>query len=147
MARLPSEQYLMQQIGGEVILFEDYTEREIVRFDPSDTSATASALGVIRDSGLGDEDKSFAPFWAGYFASYAGHPGPEPGSPVTFDEAICRVGVFGENNHAPIADFDPRDANTAAQAQKKVYDSALSPEKKSLAHFWCGFFYGHCAAK
>lgn len=74
MARLPSEQFLIQQIpDGDVILFEDYTEREIVRFDPSDQNATAKAQKVIFDSELSDEDKSFAHFWSGYFyhaASY-----------------------------------------------------------------------------
>lgn len=71
MARLPSEQYLMQQIGSQVTLFEDFTEREIARFDPADGNAAADALDVIRDSELSGEDKCYACFWAGYFHAYA----------------------------------------------------------------------------
>jgi hypothetical protein len=67
MARLPSNQFLIQQIGGEVILFEEGTEREIVRFDPVNGKAAAQAQQVIQDSDLGDEDKCFAHFWSGYF--------------------------------------------------------------------------------
>lgn len=71
MARLPSEQWLIQQIGGEVVLFEQYTEREIVRFDPSDSDAAARAQSAIHDSELSDEDKCFAHFWSGYFYAHA----------------------------------------------------------------------------
>lgn len=67
MARLPSDQYLIQQIDGVVVLFEDMSEREIVRFDPSDDDDTAQAQKVIYDSDLSDEDKCFAHFWSGYF--------------------------------------------------------------------------------
>ncbi len=71
MARLPSEQYLIQQIGGQVVLFRDFTEETIVRFDPSDRDATAKAQKVIADSILSDEDKCFAHFWSGYFYAHA----------------------------------------------------------------------------
>ena len=71
MARLPSERYVIQQIDGMVILFEDMSEREIVRFDPSDGNAAARAQKVIHDSELGDEDKNFAHFWSGYFYAHA----------------------------------------------------------------------------
>lgn len=68
MARLPSENYLIQQIGAEVVLLEAYTEREIVRFDPSDANAAAIAQGTIHHNPeMGDEDKCFAHFWSGYF--------------------------------------------------------------------------------
>ena len=67
MARLPSERFLIQQIDGKVVLFEEHTEREIVRFDPSDADATAKAQKVIHDSELSPEDQSFAHFWSGYF--------------------------------------------------------------------------------
>jgi len=68
MARLPSMQYLIQQIGGQVILFEDGTEREIVRFDPQDADAAAKAQLTIHASpDLSDQDKAFAHFWSGYF--------------------------------------------------------------------------------
>ena len=71
MARLPSLRWLIQQVDGIVILFEDHTEREIVRFDPSDADATARAQKVIHDSELSDEDKYFAYFWSGYFHAHA----------------------------------------------------------------------------
>lgn len=71
MARLPSDEYLIQQIGGQVILFQDGSEREIVRFDPADANACARAQRVIHDSELSDEDKCFAHFWSGYFYAYA----------------------------------------------------------------------------
>lgn len=67
MSRLPSERFLIQQIGGQVVLFEDVTEREIVRFDPSNGNAAAQAQKTIYDSELSDEDKCFAHFWSGYF--------------------------------------------------------------------------------
>lgn len=67
MARLPSEMWIIQQIGGEVVLFQDYTEIEIVRFDPSNADECAKAQKVIYDSELSDEDKVFAHFWSGYF--------------------------------------------------------------------------------
>jgi hypothetical protein len=76
MARLPSYRYLIQQIDGQVVLFEDGSEREIVRFDPADRGATARAQAVIHFSAeLSDEDKSFAHFWAGYFYAYNSMPG------------------------------------------------------------------------
>ena len=71
MARLPSEGYLMQQIDGTVVLFEDGTEREIVRFDPSDSNAVAQAQLVIHQSELSEEDRAFAHLWSGYFYAHA----------------------------------------------------------------------------
>ena len=71
MARLPSDMYIIQQIGGVVILWEDGTEREIVRFDPSDSNAAAQAQKTIYDSELGPEDRCFAHFWSGYFYAHA----------------------------------------------------------------------------
>jgi hypothetical protein len=72
MAQLPSQDWLIQQIGTEVILFERDTEREIVRFDPSDQNAAAQAQKVIHDApDLSDEDRCFAHFWSGYFYAYA----------------------------------------------------------------------------
>lgn len=67
MARLPGMQYLMQQIGGEVILFEDGSEREVVRYDVADQDATARVQLTIYQSELSDEDKCYAHFWSGYF--------------------------------------------------------------------------------
>jgi hypothetical protein len=70
-AILPSEGYIINQIDGIVILWESGSEREIVRFDPSDANATAQAQKVIWDSNLGDEDRCFAHFWSGYFYAHA----------------------------------------------------------------------------
>jgi len=69
MAQLPPDgNWLIQQIGGEVILFHRYTEYEIVKFDPSNSDAAAKAQKIIYDSDkLTDEEKSFAHFWSGYF--------------------------------------------------------------------------------
>lgn len=71
MARLPSEQFLVQMIDDQVIVFEDGTEYEVVRFDITDPTATARAQKVIHDSTLlSDEDKCFAHFWCGYFHAH-----------------------------------------------------------------------------
>lgn len=75
MARLPSERFLIQQIAGMVILFEDGSEREIVRFYPDSHDAVARAQGVINESDLDPEDKAFAHFWSGYFYAHAGGTG------------------------------------------------------------------------
>jgi len=71
MAQLPGERFLIQQIDGQVVLFERYTEREIVRFDPGEPNAAAKAQKVIYDSELTDEERCFAHFWSGYFHAYA----------------------------------------------------------------------------
>lgn len=73
MAQLPPDgDWLIQQVNGEVILFQRYTEEEIVRFNPADDDATAKAQKVIYDdSRLGDEAKTFAHFWSGYFYACA----------------------------------------------------------------------------
>jgi hypothetical protein len=77
MARLPGGRLLIQQIGGAVILFEEGTEREIVRIDlvdehgAVDTEAMSMAQKVISDSDLTEEDKAFAHFWCGYFYANA----------------------------------------------------------------------------
>jgi len=80
MARLPSYRYLIQQIDGQVVLFEDGSEREIVRFDPSDQDAASKAQKAIFDSELTPEDKCYAHFWCGYFYAHAGMSDPEAGS-------------------------------------------------------------------
>lgn len=73
MSQLPSEDWLIQQIGGDVILFNRYTEEEIVKYSAHDKDATAKAQKVIYDSKLSDEDKCFAHFWSGYFYAHAYH--------------------------------------------------------------------------
>lgn len=72
MARLPSERWLIQQIDGQVRLFEEGTEETIVVFDPANGNAAAQAQAVIHfDARLSDEDKCFAHFWSGYFHAHA----------------------------------------------------------------------------
>jgi hypothetical protein len=73
LAQLPPDgEWLMQQIGGEVILFRRYTEEEIVRFDPSNADAISKAQKVIQNSPLlSNEAKCFAHFWSGYFYGHA----------------------------------------------------------------------------
>jgi hypothetical protein len=144
MARLPSYGYLMQQIGGEVVLFEDHTEREVVRFDPSVPAQREQAQETIDGSELTDEDKCFAHFWAGYFGYYAGVGAyGRADDLVTCNREAGRV-VVGKDGQEVVR-FDPADQNAAAQAQKAIYDSALSTEDKRYAHFWSGYFYAQAA--
>lgn len=72
MAQLPPDgTWLMQQHDDQVVLFNRWTEEEIVRFIPGDPSSFGPALKTIWESKLSDETKIFAAFWAGYFYSYA----------------------------------------------------------------------------
>lgn len=73
MAQLPPDgEWLVQQIDGTVVVFNRYTEAEVVRFDPRDSNATAQAQKVIYDNPwLSDEAKCFAYFWSGYFHAHA----------------------------------------------------------------------------
>jgi hypothetical protein len=73
MAQLPPDgEWLIQQIGGEVILYHRHTEEELLRFDPADANASAQAQKTIHDlEVLDSEQKSFAHFWSGYFHAYA----------------------------------------------------------------------------
>src|SRR4026207_736629 len=73
MAQLPPDgQWLVQQVGGEVSLFERYTEDEIARWKASDMNEIGSSLEVIaHNERLTEEQKSLATFWAGYFYAHA----------------------------------------------------------------------------
>lgn len=71
MARLPSDMYIINQIGHDVVIWEEGPETEIVRFDVMDSDAIARAQKTIFDSKLSDEDKCFAHFWSGYFYACA----------------------------------------------------------------------------
>ena len=145
MARLPSEQFLMQQTGSEVVLFEDGTERELVRFDPADSMDAALALEFIRESGeLGDEDKAFACFWAGYFHAHAGEEFAMARDPMVTEADDGTVFVM--DGPAIVVSFDPRDPDASARAQGAVHASGLHQAAKDRAHFWCGFFYGRAKA-
>jgi hypothetical protein len=73
MAQLPGGDWLVQLIGAEVVVFQRYTEHEIVRYNVDDVNATAKAQAVIYENEeLDDEQKSFAHFWCGYFHGYGG---------------------------------------------------------------------------
>ncbi len=71
MARLPSGRFLMQQLGDDVVIFEEDIEKEIVRYPAADRDATASAQLTINSLELSSEDKAFAHFWSGYFYARA----------------------------------------------------------------------------
>jgi len=73
MAQLPPDgDWLIQQIGGDVIVFQRHTEIEIVRFPAGDADAAAKAQKTIWDDRrLSDEAKCFAHFWSGYFYAHA----------------------------------------------------------------------------
>jgi hypothetical protein len=148
MARLPDQGHVIQQSGGIVTLSEDFTERELVRFDPSDGRAVTTALDVIRDSELGDESKCFAWFWAGYFHAHADR------APEVVHEPFITETVEGQEVTVTsprglglvVVQFDPRDADASAMAQKAIYDSGLDVNQKARAHFWSGFFYGQSSS-
>lgn len=69
MAGLPPDGgILIQQIGGQVIIFDRYTEHEFLRIEnPSDANTMAKAQKAIYDLSLDPEQKCFAHFWCGYF--------------------------------------------------------------------------------
>lgn len=68
MSGLPGGQFSIQQIDGMVVLYNQYNEEVIVRFDPKDANAAAQAQGDIYACPLlDDEQKSLAHFWSGYF--------------------------------------------------------------------------------
>jgi hypothetical protein len=143
MARLPSYCYLIQQIGGDVILFEDGSERQIVRFDPSDGNAVTSALDVIRDSELGEEDRCYAQFWTGYFHAYSDR-NPEVAREtfITEDEGTGMVTVTTVDG-AEVVRFSAADQDSAAKAQFAIHLSSLDLDQQVRAHFWSGYFYAH----
>lgn len=73
MSQLPPDgTWLIQQHGGEVVLFHRYTEQELLRVDPSDANAISKAQKVIHElTELDAEQKSMAHFWCGYFYAHA----------------------------------------------------------------------------
>lgn len=75
MAQLPPDgEWLIQQIGGKVVLFHRYTEEELVSFPVSDRDAVARAqLKIHNLDRLDNEQKAFAHFWSGYFYAHGGH--------------------------------------------------------------------------
>lgn len=73
MAQLPPDgEWLIQQSDNLVSVFNQYTQEEIVAFDPGDANASARAQATIHNSkSLTDEQKCFAHFWSGYFHANA----------------------------------------------------------------------------
>lgn len=107
MARLPSEGFIIQLIGPDVVLFEEGTEDEIVRYPASDGNAAAIAQGVIfRHPRLSEEDKCFAHFWCGYF--WAHRPGSSGMIPVRVPAGarpvLANERVFTLSDDHPLAD-------------------------------------------
>jgi len=143
MARLPGMQHVIQQSSGLVVLSEDGTEHEIVRFDPSDGTAVETALARIGCSDLGPEDKCFAWFWSGYFHAHSNR-NPEVARETfiteTEDGWVIVTAPPGE-----VVRFSPSDANATAQAQLPIHQSVLSEAEKARAHFWSGYFYAHAS--
>lgn len=143
MARLPSEQYVVQQIDGTVILFREHPEETILSFEPADKTSVSAALQHIRSSELDDQDKCFAYFWTGYFAAYAGHEGPGKDALVQAHDGQI---IVRNDRGTEFTRFSPADANATAIAQKTIYDeSKLSEEDKPTVHFWCGYFHAQQA--
>jgi len=71
-AQLPPDgRWVIQQIGGEVILYHRDSEVEVVRFDPAEPASFGPAQQIIHESGLTEEAKSMAHFWSGYFYAHA----------------------------------------------------------------------------
>lgn len=75
MAQLPPDgNWLIQQIAGDVVLFQRHTEQELVRYPADNASATGDAQKMILESEeLTPEAKAFAHFWCGYFYAHADH--------------------------------------------------------------------------
>ena len=73
MAQLPPDgEWLIQQIGGEVVLFNRFTEQEIVRFNPADVHEVQTALeDAFLEDVLTLEQKCFVAFWSGYFYAHS----------------------------------------------------------------------------
>lgn len=73
MAGLPPDgRFLIQQNDGIVTIFDSYTQEELIKFNPADANAAATAQKTIFDcERLTDEQKCFAHFWSGYFYAHA----------------------------------------------------------------------------
>lgn len=73
MAQLPPDgRWLVQQNDGIVVVFDRYTQEEIIKVDPADADAMTKAQKKIYDDDrLDPEQKCFAHFWCGYFYAHA----------------------------------------------------------------------------
>jgi hypothetical protein len=74
MAQLPPDgDWLVQNIGGDIVIYHRYTEEEVVRYPSGNANATSKAQQIIFESEkLTDEQKCFAHFWCGYFYGHLG---------------------------------------------------------------------------
>lgn len=71
MAQLPDGKHLVQMVGNDVVVFNAFSEEELVRFNASDENAVAQAQKAIHDHpDLDDESKCFAHFWSGYLYAH-----------------------------------------------------------------------------
>jgi hypothetical protein len=151
MARLPGDRYLIQCIGDNVVLFEDYTERTLAKALASDEHSVECAIGSILESELTDEQKSFAYFWFGYFHGYAtGFAGDD--SVAVGKNAIAIVGaktgvgadiaVYNTPSCKKVVRANGCDANAVAVAQHAIHLSDIPADEKPFVHFWFGYFYG-----
>lgn len=125
MALLPGENYIIQQIGGSVVLFESGSEQEIVRFDPSDANAAARAQFTIYSSDdLTAEQKCFAHFWCGYFYAHGGGPGGFTGA-ISISDVPVLPGE-GSTGYVPIkVDTSHFHEHDQDRAEDKTYESRL----------------------
>lgn len=73
MAGLPPDgRLLVQQIDGQVIIYNRDTEEELHRLDPADPNSFGPALQRIwLDDRLAPEQKCFSAFWVGYFHAHS----------------------------------------------------------------------------
>jgi hypothetical protein len=151
MARLPSERYLIQDIGGKVVLFEGGTGRELAGFPAAfEGIALVAQRAIALDDELGDEDKCFAHFWSGYFHAHASGMkrseaaiGPlvlRPAMPVTPGEGDMVLEQAGDPPRV-IVSYKASDGNATARAQKAIHDDELPGDARMLAHFWSGYFW------
>lgn len=92
MAQLPPDgEWLIQQIGGRVVLYNRNTEEELASFDPSSANAAAIAQGEIHFlEELTAEQRAFAHFWSGYFYAHASSGGTLAGLDDLADEEPWR---------------------------------------------------------
>jgi len=66
-----------------------------------------------------------------------------PSEKYLIQQVEGEVVLFHANTNTEIGRFNPHDGPATAQFQKVIYDSNLSDEDKSFAHFWCGYFFAH----
>jgi hypothetical protein len=156
-ARLPSERYLIQDIGGRAVLFEDGTERELASFEAArEDFALLAQVVIATDDELGDEDRCFAHFWSGYLHAHAsGMQRSEvsfglnltlrPGMLVTPEDGDMILEQAGDPPLV-IVSYPARDGNRTAQAQKVIHDMELLGSDRALAHFWSGYFWARYGA-